>query len=531
MNISFGEKQNLEKLKKIPNHIELTVDFLPSFKIDSFDNLYSILSQKYLIKVKIYSKLTLEMFQLFKIQTIRSLYLNLESFNLKNNKELKESLSQMTNLKSLTLMRGESKFSWKDIQFRLSDVLPEKLNHLENIHLFKMKIDDDFNQIFSDTKLKKITFAYCKFVIDFEFKVDLKNLRKISYVYNENISMNNLYESIKDNNERLSLYFHTNNDTNKEKLENLLKIIMNLKFSVLELDDSVYKSILNTKLKIDVENLILEFSINSTFIFQKYISKVSNLKSISFNENTVDKEILDFLKEQKELKILKIGNFIYFTSEELFDILNSSKIEKLILHDEDFETPKEFFNLLKENKSIKELDIYFWDNAIYDMIISNTTLEILKITTESIEGLNNNDIKILFESLKKNSSINELYINPCDNLISLKDYLCSNPKITTLEIETDNEDYSLFQSLIFNTNLKKLIIHYHKSIEIEIDKIKKEIEYLFQFNYSLIYFEINHIDLNPFDLDIFDEYQNRNKEISRIYSRFIIGEDLYFKFN
>lgn len=155
MKITFGGKQELEKLKNIPNHIELTAEFLSSFNMDYFDSLYSILSQKNLIKLKINSKLSLKIFKLFNIHTIRSLYLNLTTFNLKNNNQLKESFSQMENLKSLTLMRGDTKFTWKDIIFRLSDILPEKLNHLKNIHLFKMKIGDDFNQILSGTKLKK----------------------------------------------------------------------------------------------------------------------------------------------------------------------------------------------------------------------------------------------------------------------------------------------------------------------------------------------------------------------------------------
>lgn len=250
-------------------------------------------------------------------------------------------------------------------------------------------------------------------MIDFQFKIDLKNLREIRYLHSQNYSMNSLYESIKDNSEKLSFYIQNNENNDFKKL---IDIFMNVKFSVLDLDldHSVLKPILNTKFKIDVETLKFNLHSNeSDLILKNFLSKVYNLKCVTFETN-VDKETLDILKEKKELKTLEMYNMTNFTSDELFDFLNHSKIENLVLNDEFIETTKEFFDLLKENISIKYLDINIWNESIYDMIIHNFTLETLIIKTDSIEDFNYNDTKRLFESLKNNSSIKELFIYPCN---------------------------------------------------------------------------------------------------------------------
>lgn len=101
--------------------------------------------------------------------------------------------------------------------------------------------------------------------------------------------------------------------------------------------------------------------------------------------------------------------------------MNHSQIEKLGLLDYCYSTPKEFFEYLKENTTIKSLNIFFWDDAIYDMIVYNQTLEILKI----IETIYSYRLDPFLKCLEKNPTIKKVSIDSdqCCNLI--KDFLAS----------------------------------------------------------------------------------------------------------
>ena len=364
--------------------------------------------------VNYYSKILLNT-NFYKYFTLNNNIYNLTiSCGLIDNDNLKilcSSLKNNLNLKVLNLSKNI-----------ISDLTP--LNNVLNINIIK-EIDLSCNRIYNIDILG-------------EYLKNNTSLKILDLNYNQVTDFKNFFESIQ-NNKTLKRLIISNN----EGIYNYNDVNINFVVS------NLYEKGLNS---INYLNVINKYLQNNNSLQELYIENpylIGNYRIKYFFKNWLSQPYVDeddnqekYLKEyhynlSNIFKTLEHNNSLQLLS---IDILNNTEYYNLC-------------NLMKINTSIKRLNI----------------ADVLNKTANF-----NHDFHILFEILKYNDTIQELYINimkmnkkEIKSLSELLKYSISLKKITII-INTIpyNDLYSIYKSLEFNKKIEELTILDNKILSI-----------------------------------------------------------------
>lgn len=520
----IGTENELKDLKNLPNEEELYIQIISKLQKEHLKNVYLIVVKKNLVGVTIKSNLSIEHYQILSIPTINLLHLNVLSSFRENDSNIKKLISKLPKLKCLSLKNLEEEY------IKLSDLLPGNLFFLESLELDSITIDESFNQVLANSKLKELYYFACSFESSFKFNINLKKLLKLTFFSCENIPFKSLHQSMKGNSEKLEIFIYQEQlETEEKEMDCLGNILFDYKLSLFDFrfHSKGIQSFLDQDLNFHIENFKLDLLDDDYSIIPKLFSKIYGLFKVSIRFDSITKEIFQILMDQKKLKELELYGNIYFTSNDLFSFLNHLKIKKLTILSKEYQNSKEFFELLKDNVHLESLDIQFWDESIFNIISSHKGLETLKI---SLFKRDNKEITRFFQSLKQNSFIRYIEIigynyitknEDCFNPVS--DYLSSNPNITHFIISINKFDHSFLKSLSLNTKLKELEIRVVNPPTK--NEIESQLEFLFKYNFT-----IQKILISKFKFDEFDHYLKRNQKIQSIY-KFKNEGDIHFKFD
>lgn len=241
--------------------------------------------------------------------------------------------------------------------------------------------------------------------------------------------------------------------------------------------------------------------------------------------NKYEEKFFEILKNFKNLESLKtnseiINNDLFINS---FYNLKKFKFKKV---NENQNQKLSLITLLKQNRNLIELEIYFYNRDLFDYIAYHQFIEKLEIT----EKLAKNDLIYFSNALEKNQTLKILRLHTFEIFPNeLVHFLSFNTKIIELSVFTKCLK-EMTQILQLNTNLKRVnIILFLNKNEIIIQNITD----IFLYNYTLNYFQLEDIfSSDKLNLSqIINPYIKRNKIVMNIQKyNFQRNFDLSFKF-
>lgn len=302
-----------------------------------------------------------------------------------------------------------------------------------------------------------------------------KQVELLGNIYLSNLEYLDLSNvEIKDNNwqEKLNEFPNLkevdlgNNNLLKEEVDNLVSEYPNINFKVIKIIDIYGLKVKENSKELDLSKITIDNHIS------KYLEYFSNLESVNFGNQDVD----------KDLQLLLIKNYpnIDFNWNVLLSNKKvSNKIENLDLSKESITDKKDLYNSLKLLPNLKHLEMSnnnFTNEELGKMREDFPSIKIDWTIKFGVWHINTNDVS--FSVLISNFSYNRLasedlnFLKYCTNLQALD---LGHQKITDLNVIADNLPNLRILILADNkisdlTPLKKLKhLHY---LELFINNIK-----------------------------------------------------------
>lgn len=238
----------------------------------------------------------------------------------------------------------------------------------------------------------------------------------------------------------------------------------------LKMDEPVMQTLLDFKPSKNIESI----SDDDDFFNEKF-DPIGTLFTNVLSEEPVGNLIhnlplndylLNYLLNFKKLRVINIESnrdFVYLRSdikdESLANIINNlPMLEELVIRDK-LHVSGEFFNLLKENKTLKELDIHREVDEIVDSLMNHDyyfRFKFSKLKSLKLYGFNH--LKFWLS----------LFIN-CIQLESITNYMKSSEMEPFFEILKNQDKLK---------ELKKLRLYWDEKDKIQLEKLRRDIELL-----------------------------------------------------
>ena len=362
-------------------------------------------------------------------------------------------------------------FILKNSNFILNSFFLSKIN-MESLCLSKLLDNKDLGELFKNYySKKKEDILFKSVILKNVSKISKRNFLQINELKIKSLScdeINKLYKKISKEQE--------NNEEISNKIKNITLSDLDIYSSSIENLSKMNYLILE---KIKIKNCSIPYK--SQIIFQTFISKTSNLKTIKLESvKLTDKSLNDFI--------------IYIsTKKSLLDSIQCISFKDNSLYSFNFESLTQN-GLFFTNLEVLDLS----NNNIYNFSSKNfIVLPKLQILELSNNNFNNN---LFFESVRKSKS---------HNLISFMVFMCKN--IFLYNIKENNENYIKYinDNLInFNYQIKNinLSLLYNKDNCEELTKLF----FSPTINFSLIELNLSYCGLND---NIFYSFVKNNFDL------------------
>lgn len=439
----------------------------------------------------------------------------------KNEIKLLKQTERLKNLKTLDLQVKRANI--------IGDIIP-KLKYIKNLSICYGIIDETFNRKLEETELEELSFNQVMFHKDFKFKLNFKNLKKISLESCKDVDFESLCSCLKENDKTIEIKIKSSKTNNDKYFYFFLSLHSKTK---LELDfipkklDKMYQ----------IKSLKINRNDQSIDDMNDFIDNIQDLKKLDLKEKGIQSDENEFLlKIAEKMKNLKSFSFNIGFKGNIILLLNISNLVYLdIAYFDNTDFPNNFnFDLLSEsierNKNLTKLKVY--SQYLLSKLKFNNQIEEL-----TIEYLYEKDLDDFINRIQEFKHLKKLIIifNNFKNSIPISfiDYFSKKSLIEHLEFSSWKL-YGFSKALISNTNLKTILI---KDLHL-LNGDDQLLYNIFLYNYTLIDFKFTDPFVQQSDIHlkfklILDGFIRRNRIVESI-SKFNFiqkSKDLYLTFS